>query len=460
VEGDKSREMVMPPLPQPERVAEGTPDETLALGEKYASHGYFVQAVCCFQSVIEELARACPAANPRLRVTALLGLAGAEFQLGRDANAERSCRQALQAAEAELESNSPERARCRLELARVLSASGCLDEGKAILTALLDEARGQFGPASLEVAEVLVELGSLHHGCGLPQEAERLYMQALCLQQAAPDSGRVPAAESLTGLGNLYAEQGENQQARSAYVTALRILTEALGEADARVGGVLYNLSLLDLGDEEYSSALLGFQKALAVEERMLGPEHPATADTVDCLGRVYHGLNRPTDALKCYERSLRTWRRTLGEAHPRCAVGLFNLARWHAEFGERQQAIELYETVASAATEGDIRHLRIDALLNVAELYSDLALFERARSSLERALLLDEQEPNPDGGSKPDILYRLGLLRCHEGEFQEAHELLTDALRLARESGDYDPADLDRIEQQLENIRHELDLA
>ncbi|MBQ4443581.1 MAG: tetratricopeptide repeat protein [Clostridia bacterium] len=207
-------------------------------------------------------------------------------------------------------------------------------------------------------ANLLNLLGILYDGNGRPQEAEKLYKEALTIYRRLADENpaafEADVADTCNNLGNLYADNGKPQEAEKLYLEALTIYRRLADENPAayegRVAMTCNNLGNLYADNGKPQEAEKLYKEALTIYRR-LAKENPATfegrvAVTCNNLGSLYKN-GRPQEAEKLYLEALTICRR-LARDNPAAfeadvAMTCYNLGNLYAKNGRPQEAEKLY---------------------------------------------------------------------------------------------------------------------
>ncbi|WP_338865211.1 tetratricopeptide repeat protein [Myxococcus stipitatus] len=266
------------------------------------------------------------------------------------------------------------------ELARVnlLTYSGTLlrkqrryEEAVAIQMQALVLAESTFGPDSLEVADVLLELGSTQW------VHPRLDEARIHLERAATITEQA-----------LGAEHPEVARVRLALVPVLRDQDElALGEKLAR--------------------------EALGVFERTLGPEHPRVYDALNDLASTLLMESRMDEALPLYERGLAVVAKTDGPESMGAAVIHANMGVLFFQQGKHDLAMERFKRslAIKEKTQGNWSATLVIPLRLIARILSMKELYEEALPYAQRAVDVQVVQPTDPEGQWMLTLRDLGAL-------------------------------------------------
>jgi CHAT domain-containing protein/Tfp pilus assembly protein PilF len=155
---------------------------------------------------------------------------------------------------------------------------------RALLERALKIQEDALRPTSLEVADTLIELGSMMLSEGDPAGAKALVEHALKIQEQSGDATRVRTAAALALLGGVLASNGEYVAARSTYDRALRIAEQSVGATHPVIAVLLECMADLLAKTGDYGEARVLSRRALTILEAAVGTEH---RDTASALARV-----------------------------------------------------------------------------------------------------------------------------------------------------------------------------
>jgi len=306
-------------------------------------------------------------------------------------DAERVCRQALEAARMTKRSN--EEMLFAANLAGLLHARGQTDEAELLLKealgiarrfkdvraeasitlqlAYVGETKGDLENArrlyheSLEHYErigdprgragVLNRLGYLATAQGAYHEAEKFLRDSLAISRKEGDI--VSLSLSLNNLGQLAQEQGKLMEAESFYHESLEI-QRRLGNQSG-IADNLSRMGSLKAATDSFAEAQPLLEESLTIFRRLGRQE--GVARVLRALGKLSH--DKPAEARRLYSESLEITRR-LGDRRG-IAETLLDLGRLSEEEGDKAaaaqlfgEALPIFETFNSVAAERARKHL------------------------------------------------------------------------------------------------------
>jgi eukaryotic-like serine/threonine-protein kinase len=308
------------------------------------------------------------------------------------------------------------RIRGRLAAIRALFAAGRIDEIEAESEALTWQARTTtYGPVW---AEALAFHGEVLAAKADYPEAEAQLDRAFIL---AAKHGHVEVQAEAARLLALVVGKGQanlvSGRAWGKTALALAIRPGADEEAEAQA---LTSIAVLEQHGGEMGAGYDQSRRALGIRERAHGPDDLRVAESLGNHARVTYNLQlrpellafvrarpattlamddlhqrRNVEAIALLERAIAIIEAKLGPDHPRLIVELTSLATILEESGETDQALEHQTRALDIAERTRVDHpdiaraaLGLGALrYGRGEIEPALALFERARALLERAL-------------------------------------------------------------------------
>jgi tetratricopeptide (TPR) repeat protein len=143
------------------------------------------------------------------------------------------------------------------------------------------------GESAVDVARDLNAVGALHHDSGNHLAAEAAYRQALTIFEKAFGPTHYEVGVTCANLAVTTAARHEVAAARALYTRALSILEHSVGHAHPDVALVQHNLAVLEAEQGEVGSALALLQKAESILGQALTVQHPRRADLQVTLADV-----------------------------------------------------------------------------------------------------------------------------------------------------------------------------
>ena len=392
--------------------------------------------------------------------------------------------QALEAAlkaidEGSLKDSPMVEAGVRSTIGNTLIALGRYEEALPVLLRAMELRKSVSPDGSLEIAQSLDLLASVHQYLGMKADAARLYRDALTVRQRF-----APADDPLVGIamGNL----GQSLWASGEFVEAESLLRGALAIEQAHpskvpadrarthdnLAKVLTELNKLDEAEQQMRTALdlriaafpaghpeiaLGqgnlatvlikakklseaeqlLREALVIRRATLSASHPEIAIYVRRLATVLRQQDKLAEAEPLYRESLAIERATLPPEHPTISTSLNGLGLLLKEMNKFDEAEPLYrEALAIRRKSLPAAHPDIaTSLNNLAVLLKDQGKFEEAQPLYREALAIRRKALPPGHPSIAVSLNNLGVSLREQEKFAEAEPLFREALEIRREA-------------------------
>ncbi len=156
---------------------------------------------------------------------------------------------------------------------------------KSFLEALI-EARKK-GEYSIELSSTYMNLGTIYGREGRHDFAERMFFNALAIDQRVLGQSHPDVAKSMINLAQAYALQQKYENAERLYMAALMILKENNMPAGPVAAAAFNNLSILYENQKKYDLAVASARNLLAVYKSSLGGDHPLVRETAERLEKL-----------------------------------------------------------------------------------------------------------------------------------------------------------------------------
>jgi CHAT domain-containing protein/tetratricopeptide (TPR) repeat protein len=319
-------------------------------------------------------------------------------------------------------------------LAALLNDTNRLVEAERLYRQALeiDEKRGADDP---DVARDLSNLGELLRRTSHFIEAEPLLRRALTIDEKNLGADHPSVTVRLNNLAALLHDTGRLADAEPLYRRALAIDEKSAGPDALIVAVRLNNLALLLTDTNRPVEAESLYRRALAIEEKSLGPDHSATF--LNNLAALLHDTGRLADAEPLYRQALTIDERNLGPNHHKVAVDLNNLAVLLQATNRLAEA----EPLMRRALAIDEKVLGTDDpkvatnLNNLANLLEHTNRLSEAEQMIRRALAIDEGSLGPDHPQTAKDLSNLAQLLQATYRLKEAEPLMVRALAIDEKS-------------------------
>ena len=289
---------------------------------------------------------------------------------------------------------------------------------------------------------------------GDPAAAERLYRQSMeAWRKMGPDY-RAHLAITEYNLGQSLCAQGRREDALPVVEDALESLRATLGVRHINTISAMNFLAGLELmrGDTTHAEAL--FREALPVE-RALYPKDVQLALTLGGLSSVLVRQRKTDEALPQAEEGLTISLAAEGEMSPHTAMAYANVAMVHKWAGRNDRALPLDRKALSI-----YQHLLGPEHPRIASLLTEIGLLEMedgkytlAEHDMLHALEIAERSP---GWAFEEWVgeSNLGILRFHQGKYDEAARWLSNSVALQEQAGIHEGSDLALTLEELAKVR------
>jgi serine/threonine protein kinase/tetratricopeptide (TPR) repeat protein len=309
-----------------------------------------------------------------------------------------------------------------LGTARVRIESGKADEALEFLNRALtvsiqrgnDEAR----------ADALRFLGSNYWVLNKPQDALRYFGEALQIYRRLDHTGG--AAGTLTLMAGVLAEAGQSGDALKNYREALG-LARQIGDK-LRIGLIANDLGVFFASRGRYDEALPQYKEALQIHRELRNRSSEANA--LSNIGSVHVTLGNFEEGRTYLQQALVI--RTNMNVPSETADTLHNLAEASLKTGDYQDAAATYLKALDLRRQvGDRRAIGFE-LYNLGSLFEYQGRYGAAVESKAEALKIYRELGDRDVWL-PKVLASYGSALAQAGRFEQAQQVLTEALVVSR---------------------------
>ncbi|MES1244771.1 MAG: serine/threonine-protein kinase [Acidobacteriota bacterium] len=220
------------------------------------------------------------------------------------------------------------------------------DEARPLLEESLAIRQRLRGPAHPEVADTLVNLGSLARLSG-QGDPVALFRRALAIREESPGPDTphfAGIADVLGKLGVALAASDRLDEGEQVLKRSLALHRRLWGDRDPRTAKVLHNLSGIALFRGRVEEAERLQRRVLAIREGLLPDDHPDLMGSREALALMLQKRGAVAEAETLLERLAATAERVYGPDHPELAKTLSNLGAARAALGRHAEARRLYE--------------------------------------------------------------------------------------------------------------------
>jgi eukaryotic-like serine/threonine-protein kinase len=386
----------------------------------------------------EALSLEVPGRGDQMRAQTLGSLGMVLGETARNAEAERTLREAL-ALDRRLHKSPDERTAADQErLAQVLAAGSGYEEANALLSDSLRQQRELHGERHSTLAKTLEERAKLAWTRGDLDSAERDFEAVLDMRRALFGPRHPSIAETLYWVAGLRSYQGRYAEAEALSNEALAINAEAYGTATAHDAPFHDLLAEVAQANNDLDRAEREARSALAIWQAVLGESHSETANGLQRLALIERDRGNTNDAIALLRKAVDIRRTTLGPNTERVGFTLANLAETLRIAGDPataagtfRQALAVYRASLPA-----IHPRVVEALSGIGRSELDGGDAAAAIATLEPALAMARTAYPKGHPDRMRVLLPLGLAYLANGDVQRAAETLGEAKALIQPAG------------------------
>jgi tetratricopeptide (TPR) repeat protein len=188
-------------------------------------------------------------------------------------------------------------------------------------------AEQHYGERYPEVSTMRSNLGLLLHDVGRFHEAEECFRRALAIDESLHGSSHLRVAIACLNLGVALKNRGELGEAFRLSQRALNIQTEKLGPDHPDLASTWNNLARLLQLDGQLNFARAALRRAMTIDRKAFGRRHPRLGTRLNNLAHIYWQEGRLDRAERLYRGAIAADRAVHGPSHPGIAVDLYNYA-------------------------------------------------------------------------------------------------------------------------------------
>jgi tetratricopeptide (TPR) repeat protein len=182
------------------------------------------------------------------------------------------------------------------------------------------------GENTIEEANFIFLLATLHHRQGNYDEARPLYEECLQKRKVLLGNNHQDTLVSMNDLGLLYYQQGDYENAAPLYQEYYQKCRSKLGKSHPNTLISMSNLALLYKQQGKYDEAQKLYEDCLQRKKSKLGSDHPSTLVSMNNLALVYKEQGSYDDARRLLEDCLERTKSRLGDNHPSALEATRNL--------------------------------------------------------------------------------------------------------------------------------------
>ena len=194
-------------------------------------------------------------------------------------------------------------------------------------------------------------------------EAGRLLLQALDIQQAALGPNHPDVASTLASLGGYYLRRRDFERATSTYRQALAIFPRPQDRRRPVAITILNDLAAVLTVLNSHAEAEALQREAIEIGREVLGPETIAVANLENSLGTTQAFMGRHADAERAFRSAFDTHRSLLGEDHWRTKNIARNVGRALALQQRYAESLPWMDRATVRAAKDEAWHARLGTL-------------------------------------------------------------------------------------------------
>jgi serine/threonine-protein kinase len=377
-------------------------------------------------------------------------------EVGDYAGADTALQEALAIRRRSLASDDPLLAVTMSELAGSLRAQGAAAPAESLYRSALAIDIGHYGPAHLDVATDLDNLGVLlGDSKGDLAGADSAYRAALAIRRAVLDRGHPSILNVLNNLSSNLIDRGEYAEAEAMKREVLAGYQRLYPEGHPEVAFALHGLGSVLEQSGKWAEADSLYGAAFDMRRRFLGDEHPLTVATLNNRAIVRYRMGAAAGAAEAFRQAGEIWRRTLGPGHNYTLTARGNLGAALSDAGQYGEAETVLRSVLATrrSQDGDSTVSVGLVLRNLGIVLHRTGRLDEAERNLRWALAIYQTQLGPGHPRAAEALTALGAVLTDRGRAAQAEPLLRQALEIRE-------AKLDSVDVRISETRMALGLA
>jgi tetratricopeptide (TPR) repeat protein len=246
---------------------------------------------------------------------------------------------------------------------------------------------------------LLIAVASYFQARGIYTEAERLFRQALAINERTLGVEHFDTASSMNDLANLLRDEGKLSEARELFERALAIKEKILEPEHPSIATSLNNLGHLLHDERKLPASRSLLERALAIREKALGSDDRLTAQTLNNLAGVLADQDDTASARELYQRALDIYRKAVPSDHPDMSMILGNLGAILYQEGDLLGARPLFEQALAIdeKTYGSEHPATAHSLNSLARVLRDAKDYPMIESLYRRAIQIADNTLGAD---------------------------------------------------------------
>ncbi|NQU49718.1 MAG: CHAT domain-containing protein [Planctomycetes bacterium] len=292
------------------------------------------------------------------------------------------------------------------------------------------------GPNSLELSDLLIDVGYFFYDQGNYTEAVPLFRRTLQIRVEGKDSEYPKIFEANMGLSNALAWMGEDSEALKFASTALRICKNSLADDDPEIAYCFLKIGGLHEALEEHETALEKYENSYQLYKRADDKYASKKIRAARGVADQLKVLGRYKESLIYFRDALATIKEIYPEDRNNLAVGFTDVGKAFQRISEFQKAEEhLRESLSlHKAIEGPEGRNVCVALANLADVLVDLGRYDEAAEAFRDGSRIANKIFPSNSSNLAAISTNYGDFLRKIGLFDEAVAELEKALTIVNE--------------------------
>ncbi len=200
-------------------------------------------------------------------------------------------------------------------MARVYMAYGEYEKAQPLAEQALVSAKNK-NDSDAELCSCLIDLAYLYNELGKLEDAEKMCILGLRLQEKVYYEKHPYIAYTLTNLSSIYQAQGRYQKAEAALERAVTIMLDCHSDNDKAMIPFKVAFAQLLTVEGDFENADAYYQSAMALINKSYGPDHLYTATVLADIAKLYTLQQRYNEAENLINRSVATQEKYYGPKH------------------------------------------------------------------------------------------------------------------------------------------------
>jgi tetratricopeptide (TPR) repeat protein len=376
------------------------------LGACYAQDAKYPEAIDCFKRAIA-VSKAVNGPKSEQVSRSLSNLSVQYLTIGNYAAAEATVQEALSIL-SDGKIDTVAQVSCLDSIASIYLDEGKDCEAERLSKQALDKAEEILAPDDLWVGMALLQLAAVYKNQEQYEAAGDLLKRAIIICQK-DKSREIQLADALNQLASLMIAQGKYDEARKACEQSQEIRERLLGTTHILIAKNLENLAYISMQQGDDVTAESQYRRALGLYKSTFGTNHPAYAKATYELGNLFQQEHKNDDAESFLKRALATREKALPPGHKDIALSLSALAGFYRNQGQPAQAEVLFKKLLErdlkyATADGD----KVSDYQNLAKVLAAQGKTDEANAAAANATTFEKQLPGAQAAMQEGAVKQL----------------------------------------------------